>query len=226
MLAIFDLEGVLVDGEFLPELAKLKGIEDKIWEITIKGIRGEIDWEQGLHLRIQELRGLSYSDCVSVSNSLRLMPGAKEACETLREMGFMLASVSGGFTLLAERVQKEVGLDYFFANELVFVGDRLDSVVVRVNSNKANSIQGLVRALKEPREEIVAVVDGANDLTLFELAGLKIAFCAQPVVESRADVVIRKKDLRLIIPAVSKYIDNLEEKGSRIRRYKHQKAGN
>jgi len=221
MLVIFDLEGVLVDGEFLPELAKLKGIEDKIWEITLRGIKGEIDWEEGLYLRINELRGLSYSDCVNVANSLRLMPGAKEACKTLREMGFLLASVSGGFTLLAERVQKELGLDYFFANELVFVGDRLDSVIVRVNSNKANSIQGLVKALQEPREQIIAVVDGANDLALFELAGLKIAFCAQPIVESKADVVIREKDLRLIIPAVKKYIDNLENNGINVRRYKH-----
>ncbi|MFN3621679.1 MAG: HAD-IB family phosphatase, partial [Nitrososphaerales archaeon] len=168
MLVIFDLEGVLVDGEFLPELAKLKGIEDKIWDITLKGIRGEINWEVGLRMRIEELKGASYSDCVNISNSLRLMPGAKEVCKALREMGFMLASVSGGFTLLAERVQKELSLDYFFANELVFFADKLDSVVIRVNSNKVNSIQGLVRTLKEPKEQIRAVVDGANDLTLFE----------------------------------------------------------
>lgn len=221
MLTIFDLEGVLVDGEFLPELAKLKGIEDKIWEITLKGIRGEIEWEEGLYMRIQELKGVSYADCVNVSNSLRLMPGAKEACRSLREAGFMLASVSGGFTLLAERVQKELGLDYFFANELVFVGDRLDSVVIRVDSNKANSIQGLVKTLKEPKEQIVAVVDGANDLTLFELAGLKIAFCAQPIVESRADVAVKEKDLRLIVPVIKKYITNLEKNGITFRRYTH-----
>ena len=221
MLANFDLEGVLVDGEFLPELAKLKGIEDKIWDITMKGIRGEIDWEQGLYLRIQELKGLSYSDCVKVSNSLRLMPGAKEACKTLREMGFMLASVSGGFTLLAERIQREVGLDYFFANELVFVKDRLDSAVIRVNSNKANSIQGLVKTLKEPKEQIVAIVDGANDLTLYDLAGLRIAFCAQPIVESKADIVIKEKDLRLIIPPIMNYINNLKDNGIKVKRNRY-----
>ncbi len=220
MLAIFDLEGVLVDGEFLPELAKLKGIEDRIWDITLKGIRGEINWEDGLRMRIEELKGASYSDCVNISNSLRLMPGAKEVCKALREMGFMLASVSGGFTLLAERVQKELGLDYFFANELVFVADKLNSVVIRVNSNKANSIQGLVRALKEPKEQIIAVVDGANDLTLFELAGLRVAFCAQPVVESNADVVIKNKDLRLILPHIRRYINNLENNGIIIKKYR------
>ena len=43
MLAIFDTEGVLIDGEFLPELAKVVGKEEEIWEITKKGISGEID---------------------------------------------------------------------------------------------------------------------------------------------------------------------------------------
>ena len=41
MLAIFDTEGVLIDGEFLPELAKVIGKEDEILEITNKGIKGK-----------------------------------------------------------------------------------------------------------------------------------------------------------------------------------------
>ena len=52
MIAIFDVEGVLVDGEFLPELARLVGKEEEVREITLKGIRGEISWEHGLARRI------------------------------------------------------------------------------------------------------------------------------------------------------------------------------
>ncbi len=47
MIAIFDVEGVLVDGEFLPELARLVGKEEEVRDITMKGIRGEISWEHG-----------------------------------------------------------------------------------------------------------------------------------------------------------------------------------
>ena len=59
MLAIFDTEGVLIDGEFLPELAKVIGKEDEILEITNKGINGEINWEEGLIERINRLKGIS-----------------------------------------------------------------------------------------------------------------------------------------------------------------------
>ena len=78
MLAIFDTEGVLIDGEFLPELAKVVGKEEKIWEITKKGISGEIEWEKGLIERINELKGVSYDDCKRVSDDMPIMEGAKE----------------------------------------------------------------------------------------------------------------------------------------------------
>ena len=35
MLAIFDTEGVLIDGEFLPELAKIVGKEEEICHIMV-----------------------------------------------------------------------------------------------------------------------------------------------------------------------------------------------
>jgi phosphoserine phosphatase len=207
---VFDLEGVLVDGEFLPELANLRGKGMEVWDITHKGIRGEIEWEKGLMMRINEVKGASYAECIQVSDNLPLMPSAKNVCIELRNRGFQIAAISGGFSLLANRVQKELGLDYVFANELVFMKDILESVNIRVTANKANSIQNLVKNLGEPRNNIIAVVDGANDLTLFDLAGLRIAFCAQPIVEAHSDVIVRKKDLRYILPYVFEYLNDHE----------------
>ena len=48
LLAIFDVEGVLYDAEYLPILAEKINKEDEIWEITKKGIQGSINWEEGL----------------------------------------------------------------------------------------------------------------------------------------------------------------------------------
>ena len=38
LLAIFDVEGVLYDAEYLPILAEKVNKEDEIWDITKKGI--------------------------------------------------------------------------------------------------------------------------------------------------------------------------------------------
>jgi len=48
MLAIFDMESVLVDGELLPELAKLVDKDKEVQELTKQGIAGKIDWEEGI----------------------------------------------------------------------------------------------------------------------------------------------------------------------------------
>ena len=80
MLIIFDVEGVLFDAEYLPILAEKINKENEIWEITKKGIQGEINWEEGLKTRVDALKGLSFETCQEVANSLPIMTGAKEAC--------------------------------------------------------------------------------------------------------------------------------------------------
>ncbi len=58
LLAIFDVEGVLYDAEYLPILAEKLNKEDEIWEITKQGIQGVINWEDGLRTRVAALKGL------------------------------------------------------------------------------------------------------------------------------------------------------------------------
>ena len=60
MLAIFDVEGVLYDAEYLPILAEKINKEQEIWDITKKGIQGLINWEEGLKKRVELLKGISF----------------------------------------------------------------------------------------------------------------------------------------------------------------------
>jgi phosphoserine phosphatase len=205
LLVIFDVEGVLFDAEYLPLLAEKVNKEKEIWEITKKGIQGLIDWEEGLKTRINALKGLSYETCKEVADSLPIMTGAKETCRILKAAGWNLLAVSGGFTVMTQRLQKELDLDYVFANELIFKDGKLDGVKVHVNADKAKSARGKVSEWKEKKENIVAVVDGANDLTLFDICGLRIAYRAQDKVKDVADVVLEEKDLSRILEIINRH---------------------
>ncbi|MFY9869581.1 MAG: phosphoserine phosphatase SerB, partial [Candidatus Nitrosopolaris sp.] len=79
MLIIFDVEGVLLNAEYLPVLAQLIGPEKEkeIWDITKQGIRGEIKWEDGLRQRVAALRGISLEDAERIGENLQIMPGAR-----------------------------------------------------------------------------------------------------------------------------------------------------
>jgi len=203
LLAIFDVEGVLYDAEYLPLLAEKVNKENQIWEITKKGIEGKIDWVKGLNERVHLLRGIDYDTCVEVANSLPIMTGAKEACVALKDAGWKIMAVSGGFTIITDRLKKELGLDFVYSNELVFKDGKLDDVVVNVDADKAKSAMIKINEWDEKKENIITVVDGANDVKLFDITGFGIAFRAQDLVKDLATVTLDEKDLSKIVGLIN-----------------------
>jgi len=211
LLAIFDVEGVLFDAEYLPILAEKINKQDEIWAITRKGIQGLINWEEGLRTRVEALRGLSFDTCKEVADELPIMTGAKEICRALKANGWKIMAVSGGFTIMTDRLKEELGLDFVYSNELLFKDGKLDGVKINVTSDKAKSARVKIAEWNESKDNIVVTVDGANDLTLFDICGLGVAFRAQDVVKDKANEIIEEKDLRNLIPLINKkYNLNLE----------------
>ena len=205
MLAIFDVEGVLYDAEYLPILAEKINKEQEIWDITNKRIQGLRNWEDGLQKRVELLKGISYEACVEVAKSLPIMAGAKEACIALKKAGWKILAVSGGFTIMTDRLAKELNLDYVFSNELVFKDGKLDGVTIHVDSDKAKSAQVKIDEWKIKKDDIAVIVDGANDVKLFNICNLGIAFRAQDLVKDLATISLEEKDLTKIIPIINNH---------------------
>ncbi|HEY7367622.1 MAG TPA: phosphoserine phosphatase SerB [Nitrosopumilaceae archaeon] len=205
MLVIFDVEGVLFDAEYLPILAEKINKEKEIWEITKKGIQGDINWEDGLKTRINLLKGLDQSICKEVATSLPIMTGAREACRALKAAGWKLMAVSGGFTIMTDRLKDELDLDFVYSNELIFKNGKLDGVKINVDSDKAKSARIKIKEWGEKKEDIVVVVDGANDIKLFDICGLGIAYRAQDLVKDLATVTLDEKNLAKIIDLINQH---------------------
>lgn len=203
-VAIFDLESVLLDAEFLPLLAERFNKSKLVHEITIRGLRGEIKWEEGLQQRIDVLKGADYKTALEVANSMPYMKGAHEVCSELKRRGYVLIGVTGGFTIFSERVKKELGLDYLFTNKLVFNNGGLSGIEpLTVTSNRVVGLEELLVKMKVKKDDVLAVVDGANDMKLFRYARLRVAFNAQPIVKEVANVIIDEKDLTKILNYVN-----------------------
>ena len=205
LLAIFDVEGVLYDEEYLPILAEKLNKEDEIWEITKQGIQGKINWEEGLRTRVAALKGLDQKVCQDVANNLPIMTGAKEACRVLKAAGWKIMAVSGGFTLMMNRLQKELDLDYVYCNDLIFKDGKLDGVKINVDSDKSKSAKIKIAEWGEKKEDIICVVDGANDIKLFDICDLGIAYRAQDLVKDLATTTLEEKDLSKILDIINKH---------------------
>ena len=200
MLIIFDVEGVLLNAEYLPILAQVFGPskEKEIWDITKQGIRGDIDWEEGLRKRVNALKGIKFDDAKLIAENLEIMPGAKDLCLALKDAGWKMIAVSGGFTIITDRLKKELGLDLIFSNVLIFKNGLLDDLDLIVTSDKSLVVRPTIEQWGLKKEEIVVVVDGANDIKLFDIAGYTVGFCPVELVKNKADDVIELRNLSLL----------------------------
>jgi phosphoserine phosphatase len=93
--------------------------------------------------------------------------------------------VSGGFTVFAEQVARELGFDRVVANRLDVLGGRIAGTVelpIVTRDTKRDTLLAVARECGAPSEATVAIGDGANDLPMLDAAGLGIAFHAKPAV--------------------------------------------
>lgn len=215
-LIAFDLDNVLIDGEAIDEIGKLMGVEAKISEITKKAMEGDLDFETSLKERVALLKGASVEDIKEVVSNIPLMKGAEETIAELKKRGYKIATITGSFEIITDRMKDDLGLDYAFSNVLHEEDGKLTGDVSGplVTGSKAEVLKEIMEMEKIKAEESAAVGDGANDVSMLEEAGLGIAFNAKPVLKEKADVVVDKRDLKELLTVFKEKEEKEEEENS------------
>lgn len=192
-LVVLDVDSTLIQDEVIELLAAEAGVLDEVKAMTDAAMAGELDFEASLRDRVKLLAGLDVAAVDRAWSKLTYTPGAATFLRTLRRLGYVVAVVSGGFTVFTDRLQADLGLDSAHANELEVVDGRFTGEVVGAvvdRDAKARLLREIAEAQGIPIEQTVAVGDGANDLAMLEAAGLGVAFNAKPVVSAAADTSI------------------------------------
>src|SRR6476659_5472645 len=74
--------------------------------VTEAAMRGELDFAQSLHARVETLAGLPATVLDDVRDAVRLTPGARTLVRTLKRLCFTVAVVSGGFVEVVEPIAR------------------------------------------------------------------------------------------------------------------------
>ena len=205
-LAVFDFDSTLMDGETIDFLAAELGLESEVASITAQAMEGKLDFFKSLQARVALLEGLPLVRVDEICHSLPLMSGSKKTVSGLKRAGYRVVCFSGGFRNATSYAAQVLGLDADFANILHDEEGILTGKVggeMMFGYSKGDMLKRLQSLLGVSVEDTVAIGDGANDLSMFEYAGTRVAFCAKDILKQAATNIITEKDLTQVLDILS-----------------------
>jgi len=201
-LAVFDFDSTLMDGETIDFLASAYNVGDEVKKITQEAMSGRADFFESLTKRVALLKGMPYDKVVQICNNLPLMNGAKKLVTELKKMDYKVVCFSGGFRVATTWAKAKLGLDADFSNILHEKDGVLTGLIggdMMFSHSKGDMIERLQTLLQISKADTLVCGDGANDLSMFAKASIKIAFCAKEVLKKEANIIIDTKDLTKIL---------------------------
>jgi len=202
-LLLADMDSTVILQECIDELADEIGVGARVAAITERAMRGEIAFEPALRERVALLSGVPVATAEKVLRErVRPRAGGRALTATMRANGGRTVLVSGGFTLFAEAVARDLGFDEHHANTLLaqdgaFTGHVAEPILGR--DAKEATLRRLLRDLGLEAADAMAVGDGANDLGMLRAARLGVAMHAKPAVKAEAAAVIDHGDLTALL---------------------------
>ncbi|MDY6958524.1 MAG: HAD family phosphatase [Halobacteriota archaeon] len=207
-LVVYDLEGVLVDHRSIwIDISEITGTSETNMIHRERYIYGEITYKEWSDIVVGSWDGFAVEKIDDLVKSTPIMKGARETIERFRDCDFKQGIISNSISLLTDSVGELLGIDsdYITANELLVECGVLTGSISSYHGwgDKVKTLRRYAKSLEIPMKDTIAVGDDINDIEMIEESGLGIAFNPKStLLEEAADVVIREKDLRGILPYV------------------------
>ena len=120
----------------------------------------------------------------------------------IRALGIKVICFSGGFRNATVPLAEKLGLDAEFSNILHSKDGILTGFAggeMMFGESKGLMLEKLQKILGISPRDTFVTGDGANDLSMFKFADIRTAFCAKPVLEKEANIIIKEKNLAKLL---------------------------
>lgn len=185
----FDLDGTLTSEEILPQIARHLQLFEEIDLLTNITMQGLISFDKSFKLRVKLLSSVPIEKVKEIVSTIPFDKALRKFIVSNKDDCYI---VTGNLDVWVEDFIKENYGCHFYSSIAEVENGQLRGI--RKIITKANAIQ----ELREKYEVIVAVGDGMNDCSMFEMADHAIAFGGvhQPVESliSYSDYVVYQSD--------------------------------
>ncbi len=208
-LAVFDMDGTLLQGRFVVALAEATGKQAQLARYLDHPSLGGDERSQAI---AELFRGVPRSTFEQVAREIPLTPGAVDTVITLRKRGYTVGVVTDSYRIAAEIVRRRVFADFSVAHLLRFraghaAGELAVSPLFRHPQGctvhplcKQNVVLHLKDRFGIEGDRVLAVGDGLNDACMLRAAGFSFAFEPKsPLLHAAAAYTIAA-DLSALLP--------------------------
>lgn len=207
-LAIFDMDGTLINGRLIDILSSKFGLYKKVKEIqNDSSIFGYIKTQKIASL----LKGIEEKEITLAIKSIPLMEGCQNVISTLKKAGFKTGIVTDSYSIAANNIANRLDLDFFSANKLkvsdgIITGDikmplGWDKIncYCRISVCKRHHLESHARKYNIPINDTIAIGDTQSDLCMIERAGIGIAFMPKDKHIGKCNNIINRPNLMDIL---------------------------
>lgn len=181
-LFAFDMDSTLIKEEVIDEIARIKGVYERVAAVTKEAMEGNLDFDSALRKRCSYLDGLSESIFQEIFESITPNDGVEQVLPLIQKENGVIAIFSGGFLPIIEKFSKHFSVNLFSANELEIENGFTTGKVIGRIVNKNRKKELLIQHRDENKilvSQTVAVGDGSNDSLMLNEAGIGIGFHAK-----------------------------------------------
>jgi len=207
-LAMIDMDGTLLNGRFVMELARRTGRFEKLTKYLD---RFDLTPEYRTRAIAKIFKGVPNDTFVETAREIPLTPGAVEAVIGLRKLGYRVGIVSDSYHIATEIVRRRVFADFALANVVEFRKGKATGQITLAPTmrsektgprayDKLHALRFLKKRMQITARQILAVGDSENDVGMFRAAGMSIAFqpksdrvrkAAKKVIWTRLDELLK-----------------------------------
>ena len=197
-LALFDMDGTLLDGRTIFYLAETFGFVDELDYFINSTME---PFEKTIEIA-KLLKDVKKDEILSCYRQIPFRPGVEKLIKSLREKDIILAIATDSYDLVANDVKQRLGFDFAFANNLLFHDSICTGDVVLHNStklkdettnkiysiSKSTVLKNLCQKHQINLSESIAVGDGLVDCGMLAMSGLGVAVFTSDRVKRCADI--------------------------------------
>jgi phosphoserine phosphatase len=207
-LALIDMDGTLLNGRFVLELAhhtgRMERLNPLLDNLTLDPV-----------IRTKQIaaifKGIPKSTIEKVARGIPLMSGAVETVVGLRKAGYLVGVVTDSYRLAAETVRRRVFADFTISHVMKFRHEKATGRITLAPAMKhpkgckkhrlckLNVLQHLLDDAGISANQVLAIGDSNNDVCILRAAGFSVAFQPKSSEIRDAAKYIVERDLREIL---------------------------